>query len=109
MICSANSRNCLLDDFCLAIIRNYSTENNVIFTRNIGNTMTDSSGAKEYEDVMQKVGIWLGKRLMIEEEINVDEKPTDEQPHNDVVSPAVVVPTSYSNTTRPISLIIFEF
>jgi hypothetical protein len=54
--------------------------------------MTDSSGAKEYEDVMQKVGIWLGKRLMIEEEINVEEKPTDEQPDKSVVPSVVVVP-----------------
>jgi hypothetical protein len=55
--------------------------------------MADSSGAKEDKDVMHKVGIRLGKHHMIEEEINVEEKPAGEQPHNDAVSPVVVVPT----------------
>jgi hypothetical protein len=60
-------------------------------TRNIGNTMADSRGAKEDENVMHKVGIRLGKRPMIEEQINVEEKSIDEQPNNDVVAPEVVV------------------
>jgi hypothetical protein len=61
--------------------------------RNIGNTMADSSGAKEDKDVMHKVGIRLDKCPMIEEQINLEEKPADEQPHNDAVPPVVVVPT----------------
>jgi hypothetical protein len=54
--------------------------------------MADSSGAKEDKDVMHKVGIRLGKRHMIEEHINLEEKPTDEQPDNDVIFRVVVVP-----------------
>ncbi|KAK2403262.1 hypothetical protein QL285_052716 [Trifolium repens] len=53
--------------------------------------MANSSGAKEDEDVMHKVGIRLDKCPMIEEQINLEEKPADEQPHNDVVAPVVVV------------------
>jgi hypothetical protein len=82
MICFANSRNCLFDEFVLALIRTYSTES----------TVADSRGAKDYENIIHKVSIRLGKRPIIEEEINVEEKSVDEQPHNDVVPPVVVVP-----------------
>jgi hypothetical protein len=54
--------------------------------------MADSSGAKYDENVMHKAGIRLGKCPMIEEEINVEEKSANEQPHNDAVPPVVVVP-----------------
>jgi hypothetical protein len=53
--------------------------------------MPDSNGAKEGKNFMHKVGIRLGKRPMIEEQINVEEKSIDEQPNNDVVAPEVVV------------------
>jgi hypothetical protein len=53
--------------------------------------MADSSGAKDDENVMHKAGIRLGKRPMIEEEINVEEKSADKQPDNSVVPPVVVV------------------
>jgi hypothetical protein len=55
--------------------------------------MPDSNGVKEGENFMHKVGIRLGKRPMMEEQINVEEKPADEQPNNDVVVPEVVVVT----------------
>jgi hypothetical protein len=54
--------------------------------------MSDSSGAKEDENVMHKVCIRLGKRPMIEEQINLEENPIDEQPDNCVVPSVVVVP-----------------
>jgi hypothetical protein len=52
--------------------------------------MADSSGAKEDENVIHKVDIRLGKRPMMEEQINVEEKSVDEHPNNDVVAPEVV-------------------
>jgi hypothetical protein len=53
--------------------------------------MDDLSGAKEYENIMHKVGIRLGRRPIFEEQNNVDEKPVDEPPKVDAVAPEVVV------------------
>jgi hypothetical protein len=53
--------------------------------------MDDSSGVKDDENVMNKVGIRLGKRPIVEELHNVEEKPSGEQPNNDVVPREVVV------------------
>jgi hypothetical protein len=81
MICFANSRNCLFDEFVLALIRTYSTES----------TVADSRGAKDYENIIHKVSIRLDKRLIVEERSNVDENPAGEQPNVDVVAAKIVV------------------
>jgi hypothetical protein len=53
--------------------------------------MNESNGGKEEENIMHKVGIRLGKRPMVEEQNNVDEKSADEPPKVDVVAPEIVV------------------
>jgi hypothetical protein len=52
--------------------------------------MDESNGGKGKGNVMHKVGINLGKRPMVEERSNVDEK-VNEQLNVDVVAPEVVV------------------